>query len=154
MDIKAIKQYIKANSNPNSRSNSHYVYPTITQYSPNNFELECEGNYGEYLIKIDIENNNISTAIFKGPPPIPRKTETAPKIKPVRNTAKKFFNLYCFILCLLNVYINTASSIKANIEDCITLTWLLEKRDATSSNIFSPISPPIIEPHDIYKIFL
>ena len=62
MDIKAIKQYIKANSNPNSRSNSHYVYPTITQYSPNNFELECEGNYGEYLIKIDIENNNISTS--------------------------------------------------------------------------------------------
>lgn len=61
MDIKAIKQYIKANSNPNSRSNSHYVYPTVTKYTADKFELECEGNYDDYTIKIDIENNNIST---------------------------------------------------------------------------------------------
>lgn len=63
MDIKAIKKYIKTNSNPNSRSNSNYVYPIITEYSPNKFELECEGSYGEaYVIEISIESNNINTS--------------------------------------------------------------------------------------------
>lgn len=63
MDIKAIKNHIKIHSNPNSRSNSNYVYPVITEYSPNKFEFECDGNYGEaYQIAIDIENNNISTS--------------------------------------------------------------------------------------------
>jgi SNF2 family DNA or RNA helicase len=62
MDIPAIKKYIKANSNPNSRGNSNYVYPVITEYSPTFFEFECEGEYGDYIIKIDIENDNISTS--------------------------------------------------------------------------------------------
>jgi hypothetical protein len=62
MDINAIKKYIKINSNPNSRSNSNYAYPVITEYSPNKFEFECEGQYGDYIIAIDIENNNISTS--------------------------------------------------------------------------------------------
>ncbi|MBX9807386.1 MAG: DEAD/DEAH box helicase [Flavobacteriaceae bacterium] len=61
MNIPAIKKYIKANSNPNSRGNSNYVYPIITEYSPNKFEFECEGEYGDYIIKIDIENDTIST---------------------------------------------------------------------------------------------
>ncbi|WP_417939555.1 SNF2-related protein [Flavobacterium sp. RS13.1] len=63
MDIKLIKKYIRANSNPNSRSNSNYVYPVVIQYSPNKFEFECEGSYGEsYLITIKIENNNVNTS--------------------------------------------------------------------------------------------
>lgn len=62
MDIPAIKKYIKANSNPNSRGNSNYVYPIITEYSPTFFEFECEGEYGDYIIKIDIENDTISTS--------------------------------------------------------------------------------------------
>lgn len=62
MDIKAIKKFIKANSNPNSRSNSNYVYPVITEYSPTKFEFECEGSYGDYIIKIDLENNDINTS--------------------------------------------------------------------------------------------
>jgi superfamily II DNA or RNA helicase len=62
MDVKAIKKHIKIHSNPNSRSNSNYVYPVITEYSPSKFEFECEGNYGDYTIQIDIENNNISTS--------------------------------------------------------------------------------------------
>jgi SNF2 family DNA or RNA helicase len=58
MDIQAIKKYIKANSNANSRSNSNYVYPVITEYSPTKFEFECEGTYGdEYSINIDLEDN-------------------------------------------------------------------------------------------------
>ncbi|WP_341872906.1 DUF1731 domain-containing protein [Flavobacterium fluviatile] len=51
MDTKAINKYIKANSNPNSRSNSNYTYPTISQYSPYTFEFECEGNY-KFLLEI------------------------------------------------------------------------------------------------------
>jgi SNF2 family DNA or RNA helicase len=63
MDIKAIKKYIKTHSNPNSRSNSNYVYPVITEYSPSKFEFECEGSSGEsYIIEIDLENNNIHTS--------------------------------------------------------------------------------------------
>jgi uncharacterized Zn finger protein len=62
MDLKAIKKYIKIHGNPNSRSNSNYVYPVITEYATNKFEFECEGSYGDYIIKIDIENNNISTS--------------------------------------------------------------------------------------------
>ncbi|WP_396168633.1 SNF2-related protein [Flavobacterium sp.] len=62
MDITAIKKYIKLHSNPNSRSNANYVYPIITEYSSTKFEFECEGSYGDYIIKIDIENNNISTS--------------------------------------------------------------------------------------------
>lgn len=62
MDIKAIKKYIKTHSNPNSRSNSNYVYPVITEYSLSKFEFDCEGSYGDYAIEIDIENNNISSS--------------------------------------------------------------------------------------------
>ncbi len=63
MDIKAIKKYIKIHSNPNSRSNSNYVYPVITKYSPSKFEFECEGSSDEaYNIEIDLENNNINTS--------------------------------------------------------------------------------------------
>jgi hypothetical protein len=62
MDVKAIKKYIKTHSNPNSRSNSNYVYPVITEYSPSKFEFQCEGSYGDYIIAIDIENGNISTS--------------------------------------------------------------------------------------------
>ncbi|MDR7209080.1 SWIM zinc finger family protein [Flavobacterium piscis] len=62
MDIKEIRKYIKTNSNPNSRSNSKYVYPIITEYSLSKFEFECEGSYGDYIIEIDIKNNNISTS--------------------------------------------------------------------------------------------
>ena len=62
MDVKAIKKYIKIHSNPNSRSNSNYVYPVITEYSPSKFEFQCEGRYGDYIIAIDIENGNISTS--------------------------------------------------------------------------------------------
>lgn len=62
MDIKAIKKYIKANSNPNSSSNSNYVYPILIEYSLNKFEFECDGSYGNYIIKIDLENNNINTS--------------------------------------------------------------------------------------------
>ena len=61
MDIKAIKKYIKLHSNPNSRSNSNYVYPVITEYSPSKFEFECKGN-SDYIIEIDLENNNISSS--------------------------------------------------------------------------------------------
>jgi SNF2 family DNA or RNA helicase len=38
------------------------VYPIITEYSPTFFEFECEGEYGDYIIKIDIENDTISTS--------------------------------------------------------------------------------------------
>jgi hypothetical protein len=61
MDIKTIQNYIKSNSNPNSRANSLYVYPLVTKHSPTKFIFECEGSYDDYIIKIDIKNNNIST---------------------------------------------------------------------------------------------
>ncbi|HAT81153.1 MAG TPA: hypothetical protein DCS17_07145, partial [Flavobacterium sp.] len=58
MNVKAINNYIKINSNPSSRSNSYYVYPVITEYSPDKFEFECEGSYGEdYIINIDLEDD-------------------------------------------------------------------------------------------------
>ena len=61
MDIKVIKKYIRTHSNPNSRSNSNYVYPLTTENSPN--EFECEGSNGEdYIIKIGIENDEIITS--------------------------------------------------------------------------------------------
>ncbi|MGL5113564.1 MAG: SNF2-related protein, partial [Flavobacterium sp.] len=62
MDIKAIKNYIKANSNPNSRGNSHYIFPTVTKFGPDTFELECDGNYDDFIIKINLKNNYISTS--------------------------------------------------------------------------------------------
>lgn len=62
MDIKTIQNYIKANSNPNSRTNSLYVHPVVTKYSPTKFIFECIGSYDNYIIKIDSKNNNISTS--------------------------------------------------------------------------------------------
>ncbi|MGA9638145.1 SNF2-related protein [Flavobacterium sp.] len=63
MDIKGIKKYIKTHSNPNSRSNSHYVYPIITEYSTTKFELKCVGTSDQdYIIKISLENDEISTS--------------------------------------------------------------------------------------------
>lgn len=54
MDITTIKKHIKTNSNPNSRSNSNYVYPILLGHSANNFQFECEGEYGEYTINIKL----------------------------------------------------------------------------------------------------
>lgn len=62
MDIKKIQKFIKANSNPNSRSNSNYVYPVISSFSENTFEFYCEGNYGDYEIRIVFEKDSIDTS--------------------------------------------------------------------------------------------
>jgi SNF2 family DNA or RNA helicase len=62
MDIKTIQKFIKANSNPNSRSNSNYVYPEISSFSENTFKFDCEGNYGDYEIQIVFEKDTIDTS--------------------------------------------------------------------------------------------
>ncbi|NRS89626.1 ERCC4-related helicase [Flavobacterium sp. 7E] len=61
MDIKTIKKYIKLHSNPNSRSNSHYVYPILLEHSTTAFQFECEGQYGEYVINVKL-NDAIETS--------------------------------------------------------------------------------------------
>jgi SNF2 family DNA or RNA helicase len=63
MDIKAIKKYIRANSNPNSRSNSNQVDADFVSQNGNEFIFKCIGSYGDYYtIEIDLENNNIDTS--------------------------------------------------------------------------------------------
>lgn len=61
MDIKTIKKYIKLHSNPNSRSNSNYVYPILLEHFTTTFHFECEGEYGEYMINIKL-NDAIETS--------------------------------------------------------------------------------------------
>ncbi|MFK4998841.1 hypothetical protein ACI2OX_20695 [Bacillus sp. N9] len=41
-----------------------------------------------------IEKANARIAMFKGPPPMPRKDATVPKIKPTRKILSTFLSLY------------------------------------------------------------
>lgn len=57
MDVKTIKRHIKLYSNPNSRSNSKYVYPELLEYSPAKFDFVCKGSSkDEYTITVKLIN--------------------------------------------------------------------------------------------------
>lgn len=63
MDIKILKQYIKANSTQNSRNNAYNIQPDLIHNTHNSFQFEYWGGGSEpYNIKIDFIDNAVHSS--------------------------------------------------------------------------------------------
>lgn len=93
-----------------------------------------------------MEKKKERTARFKGPPPIPRNTDTSPSRSPTRNTAGVALTDKAYFLKGKEKNMNTASVINKSIVLWMNFTFAAGKEAVREWNILPPNNPPRMLP--------
>lgn len=98
-----------------------------------------------------VEKKKDKITMLTGPPPIPRKDELTPRIKPMITHTSLFFICIVFMPDFLIRYKSTSRFMISSSTDCISFTFAMAL-EAITENTILPSQPPAQAPRVSHRV--